>query len=210
MHRQALLKLLSAYQPAEPDEKSSLQRIAEFVRRHSDCFERSLSAGHITASGWLVDRRGDRVLLTCHRKLGKWLQLGGHADGDPDVLAVALREAREESGIEDIVPIREGIFDLDVHEIPARNGVPTHNHYDIRFLLQAHGPGDYRISDESLDLRWLSAKEVPDLTEEESMLRMYRKWLRLIPVMKDLAETGRESALPKRFLSLPPAMEGTS
>ena len=95
MHRQQLLNLLQEYQLTYPGESATCARMARFVRDHAHCFDRSLENGHVTGSCWLVDRAGDRVLLTHHKKLNKWLQLGGHADGDPDVLRVALKEGSE-------------------------------------------------------------------------------------------------------------------
>ncbi len=103
-----------------------------FIDSHPDCFERSCQVGHITGSAWIVNRAGDRVLLTHHRKLGRWLQPGGHSDGDPDTLEVALREAREESGL-DVRALDEAIFDLDVHLIPARGHEPAHLKHPLIF-----------------------------------------------------------------------------
>ena len=177
MYRHALLDLLGRYEPRDSHEGPNRARIDAFVRAHADCFERSLAVGHITGSAWLIDRAGTHVLLTHHRKLDMWLQLGGHADGDPDVLAVALREAREESGIDDMVPVSTDIFDVDVHPIPERRGEPPHDHYDIRFLLTAIGSEKTRISDESNDLRWFTADEVLRLDVDASVRRMRAKWL---------------------------------
>ena len=98
---------------------------------------------------------GDRVLLAHHRKLGRWLQPGGHSDGDPDTLAVALREAREESGL-DVRALDDAIFDIDVHRIPARGREPAHLHFDVRFLVQAEHDR-FRVSDESHALAWVSS-----------------------------------------------------
>lgn len=177
MHRRALLDLLGRHQPRGDHEKTSLARIDGFVRAQSGCFERSLAVGHVTGSAWLINRAGTHVLLTHHRKLDMWLQLGGHADGDPDVLAVALREAREESGIDGIVPVSTDIFDVDVHPIPERKGEPPHDHFDIRFLLTATGGEQTRISDESNDLRWFTADELTRLDVDASIRRMHAKWL---------------------------------
>lgn len=176
MHRQPLLDQLSGYARLHPHEAETIRRFTAFVREQPDCFERSLAVGHITGSAWILNADGTEVLLTHHRKLDRWLQLGGHADGDPDVFAVALKEAREESGLQDFEPIIEGIFDLDVHRIPARKKDPEHLHYDIRYLLRATGSTDYVVSDESHDLRWVPIDGVHELTTEESMRRMVRKW----------------------------------
>jgi 8-oxo-dGTP pyrophosphatase MutT (NUDIX family) len=135
-----------------------------------------------------ADRR--RCLLTHHRKLRRWLQMGGHADGQSQVEEVALREAREESGMTgfDLVPIYGTLMplDVDVHQIPARYDAAgqliedAHEHHDVRFLLIAHSGQEARCSDESHDVRWFTPDEIADLTDEESVLRMLRKALELI------------------------------
>ncbi len=175
MHRQPLLDQLADYAAKHPDEAETVGRFIDFVRSEGACFERSLAVGHVTGSAWIVNADGSQVLLTHHRKLDRWLQLGGHADGDPDVFAVALKEAREESGLSDFAAVIEGIFDLDIHPIPARKSDPEHLHYDVRYLLRATGATDYVVSDESHDLRWVPLDEVPTLTTEDSMTRMVRK-----------------------------------
>lgn len=175
MHRQPLLDQLADYAAKHPDETETVGRFIDFVRTEGDCFERSLAVGHVTGSAWIVNADGSQVLLTHHRKLDRWLQLGGHADGDPDVFAVALKEAREESGLSDFAAVIEGIFDLDIHPIPARKSDPEHLHYDVRYLLRATGATDYVVSDESHDLRWVPLDEVTTLTTEDSMTRMVRK-----------------------------------
>src|SRR5207245_6935322 len=109
-----------AYRPYDDREAAMVGRLRRFVTEHADCFERSLQTGHITGSAWVVDIDRSHALLTHHRKLNKWLQLGGHADGDPDILRVALREAREESSLESIRAVSEAIIDIDIHLIPVR------------------------------------------------------------------------------------------
>lgn len=181
MHRQPLLAQLAEYGHAHPGEMETVSRFVDFVAGHADCFERSLAVGHITGSAWIVSDDGAEILLTHHRKLDRWLQLGGHADGDPDVVAVALREACEESGLEDFVLLGTGIFDLDIHPIPARKNEPEHLHYDVRYIFRSTGHTRFTVSEESHDLRWVPLEEVRILTQEESMLRMVRKWRDLGP-----------------------------
>jgi 8-oxo-dGTP pyrophosphatase MutT (NUDIX family) len=175
MHRNGLLQNLSAYIPSDPHERTMLLRIIEFVNAHSDCFERTLSIGHITASALIVNKQRTHTLLTHHHKLEKWLQLGGHSDGDPDPLSVALREAEEESGLKNVKPVSEAILDVDVHPIPARKHEPDHFHYDIRFLFEADDTEPLTISSESKDLAWVPLQEIENYTTEESILRMVRK-----------------------------------
>ncbi len=94
---------MATYPITYPDDTLHLEKIYRFVDEQPTCFERSLSIGHITGSAWIVDLNRNQALLTYHRKLNKWLQLGGHADGDPNVFNVALREAQEESGLKEIL-----------------------------------------------------------------------------------------------------------
>ncbi len=176
MGREDLLQRLAAHVPADVGEQAMLERIREFVARHPDCFERRLPAGHVTASAWVIDRERAHALLTHHVKLGKWLQLGGHCDGDGDVLRVALREVEEESGLAGVKALLGGaIFDVDVHEIPARGDEPAHAHYDIRFLIEADRLEPLRISGESHDVRWVPFEAIPQLSTDESVLRLLRK-----------------------------------
>lgn len=152
----------------------------ELLEDAQDPFERARLAGHFTASSWLVDRSGTRVLLTHHRKLERWLQLGGHADGDRDLANVALREAEEESGLTGL-RVEPELFDLDRHWIPERKEVPGHWHYDARYVVHAGGNEDYIVSEESHDLAWRPIAEIlSDPASDESMLRMARKWMRRI------------------------------
>lgn len=177
MHRKDLLRRLDDHVPYDDVEAQSLVRFTSFVRNQPRCFERSLREGHVTGSAWLLNASRSRALLTLHRKLGMWLQLGGHADGNPNVLEVALREAQEESGIADIQPVTEASFDVDVHLIPARRDEPRHFHYDVRFLLYAPTTDDVVVSGESLKLKWFSPDELASLEVDESVRRLCRKWL---------------------------------
>jgi 8-oxo-dGTP pyrophosphatase MutT (NUDIX family) len=181
-----LLDLLNAYQPTDLGQIQLRQRIIDFVLATPDCLWRSSPCGHITASAWIVSPDRRQTLLTHHRKLNRWLQLGGHADGEPDVVKVAMMEALEESGIPAFTLLSQGIADLDIHEIPARASDPAHLHYDVRFFLQA-STTQVLISDESHDLAWLpidgfgnkdggmaSAGDMP--INDPSLLRLHHQW----------------------------------
>src|SRR5262249_39550058 len=108
-------------------------------------------------------------------RLGIWVQLGGHVEDDPDMLSAAWREAREESGLINVRPVLDHIFDVDVHEIPANRKEPEHPHYDIRFLFEAERDSPLACADESKTLRWIAFDEITEITREESVLRMARK-----------------------------------
>ncbi len=188
MHRQPLLKLLRQHRPTDPNERAMTQATIDFVAQHPDCFERSLLEGHVTGSAWIVSPDRQQTLLIHHRKLDRWLQPGGHADGDPDVAAVALREAQEETGLTRLTLIAppDGnptaeisptipIFDVDIHSIPARNEVPEHLHYDIRFLIEADPAEPLGFSEEINKSQWFSLKTVANYADSESILRLIRK-----------------------------------
>jgi 8-oxo-dGTP pyrophosphatase MutT (NUDIX family) len=150
------------------------------VSAHPDCLERTCRPGHLTGSAWIVSPDRRRTLLTHHRKLDRWLQLGGHADGQADLLAVAAREAKEESGLEPILAASPALFDFDRHWIPARGAEPGHWHYDFRFLFTADPAAALAISSESKDLAWVELERVRALNPEASIGRLVRK-TRLLP-----------------------------
>lgn len=185
MHRQPLLIALERYLQFHPDESEMVIRFRDFVVAHPRCFERGLEhPGHVTGSAWIVDPDGDAVLLTHHRKLDLWIQLGGHADKNPDVLAVARREGLEESGLNRLdVLSGEGSgpvipFDVDIHDIPARRSEPAHVHFDVRFAFRAV-TRDVVTSDESHALAWVPLTELATYTRDSSVLRMATKWQRM-------------------------------
>lgn len=175
MHRQLLLEKLRSHIGSNAHEEAMRKQIIKFVEQHPDCFERSLRVGHITASALIVNSARTKTLLTHHHKLNKWLQLGGHSDGDANTLNVALREAEEESGLKGIVAVSENIFDVDVHLIPERDNEPAHFHYDVRFLFEADDTQPLTMSSESKDLAWIPLERIEEYTNEESVLRMVRK-----------------------------------
>ncbi len=185
--RESLERLLSGHQPADEKERADVERVRDFVARHADPFDRRIAEGHLTGSAFVLDP-DRRVLLTLHRKLGLWLQLGGHADDEREASAVALREAREESGLPDLV-FHEGLrfedgqprlLDLDVHRIPARREEPSHLHLDLRFALLTQRP-DAIIADpqETEALEWVDFDET-ERRGDASMARAVAR-LRLLP-----------------------------
>ena len=176
-NEQGLLAALSEYRQRWREEANSVDEFVVLLDDAGNPFARERLAGHFTGAAWLVSADGERVLLTHHRKLDRWLQLGGHADGDRDLARVALREAEEESGLEGLSVDRE-IFDLDRHWIPERGDVPGHWHYDVRYVVHAGGNEAYVVSDESHDLAWREINGIADdLQADESLRRMAAKWL---------------------------------
>ncbi len=177
-----VMEELESYQKEFPGESEPVRNFVDFLHRNGAAsFDRALSEGHFTASCWLLDQSQSRVLLTHHKKLNIWVQLGGHADGETDPRKVALTEAREESGIEAFeFLLDKRLFDIDRHVISARKNEAAHFHYDLRFAMSTIDTDDYKISDESHDLRWVNIANVRDYTRDESVIRMATKWLSMI------------------------------
>ena len=178
MKRQGLIQLLNQYNSSDA-EITMKNDMLTFIDANEDCFERSLEIGHITGSSWLLNKAGDKALLMHHKKLDKWLQLGGHADGDSDILAVALKEAQEESGITSIEPVMNAIFDIDIQKIPTYKSIEEHLHYDVRFLLKVTSDEKFQINSESNELRWIGKDAEGLLISEPSVARMFDKWLKI-------------------------------
>ena len=171
----ALALLAGAGESAAPSETTRLFR--DFAATHVDCCERTCVPGHFTGSGWVVSADGERALLLHHRKLGIWVQPGGHADGDGDLAAVALREAEEETGLPGL-RVEGGVFDLDCHSIPARGSDPEHYHYDVRFVVRAGASESFVVNEESHALKWIPVAELAaDESADASVRRMAQKWL---------------------------------
>lgn len=172
-----LLQEIRRYVPRDQPDARTQSRFIEFVGRHQDCCERSLEVGHITASAWVVNPAGSKVVLVHHRKLDRWLQPGGHADGNADTAAVALREVLEETGLGNLLRIGPEPFDLDIHSIPAFGNVPAHLHYDVRHAFRLTEDTPLVLSDESHDLVWAPITELERFHPDASLLRMRDKWL---------------------------------
>ena len=173
---ETLEQLIENYAHAYPQEKASHEML-EYLETE-DCFHNHNYHGHFTGSAWVVSPDNDLILMNHHKNLGKWLQFGGHADGEVDLLSVAVREAKEESGIQNFTVLSKEIFDMDIHEIPERMDQPAHRHYDVRFLLEADPFGNkIVISDESYDVAWVSTERAVGLNPEMSIQRMVRKTL---------------------------------
>lgn len=169
-----LLELIESYNCIYESEKLIKKRFIDFVQKNEDCFERLLEVGHITASAFIFDTENNKILLLHHKKLNKWLQPGGHCDGDKDPLSVAIKEVFEETGLV-IENQAQPIFDLDIHTIPENKGIPEHEHFDVRYLLLADSKLPLVQNHETNQLKWVDVSEMENYTTEQSLKRMKDK-----------------------------------
>ncbi|HEX2123581.1 MAG TPA: NUDIX domain-containing protein [Thermoanaerobaculia bacterium] len=178
---ESLLAQLRGYEPADEPEAGHRLAMLELLSASEAAFSRDhFAPGHFTASCYIVDD-GGRLLLHHHRRLGRWLQMGGHVEGVETPDRSALREGREESGLRDLALAVEGIFDLDVHAIPAGKGEPDHEHFDVRYLARTSRPGSVAIDrTESNDLAWFGLGRAAELMAGPESLRVIRKIERLL------------------------------
>lgn len=177
MHRQQLLNLLKQHKTRFMDEAAFVSRAIDFIDDHEDCFYRELWPIHVTGSTWVVNAHRDRVLLMHHRKLNQWFQPGGHADGDADILRVALKETAEEVGVgcEHIKLVDVNVFDVDIHRIDENGHEPQHDHIDIRFLVEIDDDMFIPGNDESHQVVWVELYEVKRYNSNRSTYRMMEK-----------------------------------
>ena len=171
-----IIPLLERYQTPNEEDKVLKQQFLQFIAAFPDNFHlRSNLTGHLTGSAWVLDSESkSKVLLVKHTKLQRWLQPGGHADGDGDLQRVAMKELLEETGIV-AENAADGIFDLDVHAIPWHKQVPPHLHFDVRFLFFASITAPLQISSESQELAWVSLDKLQDYNPDQSVLRLKEK-----------------------------------
>ena len=177
MHRQELLQLLRNYKTRFMDELAFVRQSIEFVEHHEDVFFRELHPAHVTGSAWVVSPGRSQVLMMHHKKLDQWFQPGGHADGESDIIGVALKETSEETGIDPahIKLVDNRIFDVDIHTIPSRGSDPEHQHIDIRFLVEIDNELPVPGNDESHEVLWIDLQNVSRYNRNRSTYRMLEK-----------------------------------
>ena len=177
-----LFEEVKKYSPYDFNEAESKRKILNFLLENENCFSRTNLNGHVTAGGFVCDGKGN-ILLNHHKASGMWFQFGGHSDGNPNPLEVAIREIGEEAGITNSRLAFNGIFDLDVQQIPysAKKNEPEHFHYDVNFLFKVKNKF-FKISDESMEIKWVTIKEAKALVDkrDRAMLRMIDKYEELL------------------------------
>lgn len=169
MKRKKTLQLLQEYKTSplcQGMQGNLVDKFTNFTLAHSQCFERNTLPGHYTASCWLWNLEQTHVLFTHHKKLNKWIPLGGHADGNPNLLEVAIQEAKEESGIDAIIPISEEIYHLSIHHFPERGNQKEHLHYNVFFNLKVTSKEPFKVSSESIDLKWICPTQIEKYNQE--------------------------------------------
>jgi len=173
------LTIITAHHPLNEIELSFKQATLAFVQHHDNFYKRTLECGHVTASAWITNPARSHALMLHHKKLDRWLQPGGHIEQDSDVLAAALREAKEETGINNMRVVSDAIFDIDIHMIPANSKEAEHQHFDIRYLFETALDTMPIVSDESNDVRWFSLEKIAIINDDTSIQRMILKTIML-------------------------------
>ena len=176
--REHLRLLLDSHDPADQRERDFMARMSALLNQPGDCFSRDhFDPGHFTASAFVLSPNEEDLLLIFHGKLHRWLQPGGHVDPeDENIFAAATREVAEEVGLasEQLDRLTDAIFDVDIHEIPARKAEPTHLHFDVRILFRAK-TYEMRAGSDAKDARWVPLTEMETVESDESVMRAVEK-----------------------------------
>jgi len=181
MSKERLISQLKAYSTSFAEESGFVPRFISLLSNFPNCFERSLVSGHITGSAWVVSEDLTHVVLLHHSKLNRWLQPGGHADGEEEIDKVVAKELEEETGLTGYRWLDESrIFDLDIHLIPERKNEKAHFHFDIRLAAIADLSHSLVGNSESKEVKWVSIDNItPASGFEQSILRMVEKTKKL-------------------------------
>lgn len=177
MDRNTIITLIDKYQASRWNDVHSMKTL-HFVSQYENFWQRENEYGHITASAWVINHTRNKALLTHHKKLNIWVQLGGHIEPeDKDIMCACERELKEESGLSQFRILSRDIFDIDVHSIPMNSkGFPEHFHFDIRFIFEANSNEMINFDqEESNDVQWIYLNEIKKFTTEPSIWRMVEK-----------------------------------
>lgn len=175
-----MIDKLKAYKAINEQEQTDQEAMLQFIERNPDCFERTNLVGHITSSAIVMNKTLDKVLFAHHNIYNSWGWVGGHNDGDSNCLFVAMKEAKEETGVENIYPFSEDILGLDIIYVSnhIKNGkyVSDHLHLNVTYLLIADETDELKVNiQENSGVRWFHIDEVFEHVSEERMVAVYRK-----------------------------------
>ena len=168
------------YTPKTEQEKRDKQAMVQFIENNDDVLNRTNLAGHLTTSAIVTNEAEDKVLFAYHNIYDSWSWVGGHNDGDPDLLKVAIKETKEETGVQNVLPKTNEILALDVVHVTNhyKNGefIPDHLHFNVTYHLIADEQDTLQIkADENSGVRWFKIDEVLDIIDEERMRPIYEK-----------------------------------
>ena len=181
---------IAAYVPFNEQEARDKELILHFLDHNPDAFLRSNTLAHMTASAWVVNPARDKVLMVYHKLYGSWSWTGGHADGETDLLAVALREVREETGVEHLRPVSTRIYSLESLTVDGHEKrgtyVSSHLHLNVTYLLEADEHDTLHICEaENSGVRWFPLEEAPEASTEPWFVeRIYRKLNEKLPLFE--------------------------
>lgn len=186
--KQQLIHHISNYVAYDTTESAHKNALLELLNGTDHCFLRSDFPGHMVGGAWVISPDGTQVLMMHHKALDRWVQFGGHADGEINILNVATREAEEESGLTDLTLVSPDIFDIDVHPIPenTKKNEPAHMHYELRYLFRANHM-DFIANDESNGLKWFTVAQAEAMDFPSSISRMITKWKAMQPSLSSAA-----------------------
>ncbi len=174
-YKKQLLEQLENYKSYDIEEQTSVNIVIDFMKNNTIVTGKKNTRGHLTGSAFITNKSKTKVLLTHHKKLNLWVQLGGHVDDGETVFEAAYREGIEESGLQTLQFHNQEIFDIDVHMIPARKQDKEHYHHDLRYLFFADENDPIIVSDESQDVKWIPLDMIHQYTKETSLIRMVHK-----------------------------------
>jgi 8-oxo-dGTP pyrophosphatase MutT (NUDIX family) len=186
MNKQPILDLLENHQTSFVEEIEFQKQMIDFLEQNDDFALRSNLIGQITGSAWVVNKEHTKALLIHHKKLNKWLQIGGHIEAtDQTIEETVLREVKEESGLKTLKLLSSSIYDIDIHTIPQNKEVAEHLHFDIRLIIEAdENEALIPQNEEILDIKWYDLHEVQNLTESTTTTDQSIK--RMVDKMKNL------------------------
>ena len=194
MNRQELLNQIEHYTPFNEQEEMDKQLILNWIRNNTNAFSRENTVAHMTASAWVVNQDKSKILMVYHNIYNSWSWLGGHADGETDLLSVAIREVKEEAGISNVYPVSEEIFSLESLTVDGhvKKGkyVSSHLHFNITYFLEADPEEAVSIkADENSGVAWFSPEEALERSTEPWFVEhVYSK---LLEKMKDVKGNGK-------------------